>query len=50
MFLLLAKAIATMASGKKVELYRRRLEQGMEWDKKNKAWKWKDEDEHGKRI
>ena len=45
MFLLLAEAMAAMASGKKAELYRKRLEQGMEWDKKNKAWKWKDEDE-----
>jgi len=48
MFLLLAEAMAAMASGKKAELYRKRLEQGMEWDKKNKAWKWKDEDEPGK--
>jgi hypothetical protein len=48
MFLLLAEAMAAMASGKKAELYRKRLEQGMEWDKKNKAWKWKDEDEPAK--
>jgi hypothetical protein len=49
MFLLLAEAMAAMASGKKkAEKYRRRLEQGMEWDKKAKAWKWKDEDEPGK--
>ena len=48
MFLLLMEAMAAMASGKKAELYRKRLEQGMEWDKKNKAWKWKDEDEYGK--
>jgi hypothetical protein len=48
MFLLLAEAMAAMVSGKKAELYRKRLEKGMEWDKKNKAWKWKDEDEHGK--
>lgn len=48
MFLLLAEAMTAMASGKKAELYRKRLEQGMEWDKKNKAWKWKDEDEPGK--
>jgi hypothetical protein len=51
MFLLLAEAMAAMASDKKkAEFYRKRLEQGMEWDKKNKAWKWKDEDELGKRI
>jgi hypothetical protein len=48
MFLLLAEAMAAMASGKKAELYRERLEKGMEWDKKAKAWKWKDENEHGK--
>jgi len=48
MFLLLAEAMAAMVSGKKAELYRKRLEKGMEWDKKNNAWKWKDEDEHGK--
>ncbi len=42
MLLLLAEALAAMASGKKSELYRRRLVQGMEWDKKNKTWKWKD--------
>jgi hypothetical protein len=48
MFLLLAEAMAAMASGKKAEIYRKRLEQGMEWDKKEKRWKWKDEDEPGK--
>jgi hypothetical protein len=48
MFLLLAEAMAAMASGKKAEIYRKRLEHGMEWDKKAKAWKWKDEDEPGK--
>ena len=42
MFLLLAEAMAAMASGKKAEIYRKRLEKGMEWDKKEKAWKWKD--------
>jgi hypothetical protein len=42
MFLLLAEAMAAMASGKKAELYRRRLAQGMKWDKKNKTWKWKE--------
>ena len=49
MFLLLAEAMAAMASNKtKAEFYRKRLERGMEWDKKEKTWKWKDEDEHGK--
>jgi len=50
MFLLLAEAMAAMASGKKAEFYRKRLQKGMEWDKKEKRWKWKDEDEPGKRI
>lgn len=51
MFLLLAEAMAAMASDKKkAEFYRKRLEQGMKWDKKEKRWKWKDEDEPGKRI
>jgi hypothetical protein len=36
MFLLLAEAMAAVA------------EQGMEWDKKAKTWKWKDEDEPAK--
>jgi hypothetical protein len=49
MFLLLAEAMAAMASDKKkAEFYRKRLERGMEWDKKEKRWKWKDEDEPGK--
>ncbi len=35
MFLLLAEAMAAMASDKtKAEFYRKRLERGMEWDKK----------------
>lgn len=42
MFYLLAEAMAAMASGKKAELYRKRLQQGMEWDKKEKTWKWKE--------
>jgi hypothetical protein len=42
MFLLLAEAMAAMASGKKAEFYRRRLQKGMEWDKKAKTWKWKE--------
>jgi hypothetical protein len=48
MFLLLAEAMAAMASGKKAEFYRKRLEQGMKWDIKEKRWKWKDEDEPAK--
>jgi len=42
MFLLLAEAMAAMASGKKAEVYRQRLEKGMEWDKYLKTWKWKE--------
>ena len=42
MFLLLAEAMAAMASGKKAEFYRKRLEKGMKWDKKEKTWKWKE--------
>jgi len=49
MFLLLAEAMAAMASDKsKAEFYRKRLERGMEWDKNQKRWKWKDEDEPSK--
>jgi hypothetical protein len=49
MFLLLAEAMAAMASDKKkAEFYQQRLERGMEWDKNEKRWKWKDEDEPGK--
>jgi hypothetical protein len=44
MFLLLAEAMAAMASDKKkAEFYQKRLEQGMEWDKKAKKWKWKED-------
>jgi hypothetical protein len=42
MFYLLAEAMAAMASGKKAEFYRKRLEWGMEWDKKENRWKWKE--------
>jgi hypothetical protein len=43
-FLLLAEAMAAMASDKKkAEFYQKRLERGMEWDKKEKRWKWKEE-------
>jgi hypothetical protein len=49
MFLLLGEAMAAMASNKKkAQFYRKRLEQGMKWDKKEKRWKWKDEDEPAK--
>jgi hypothetical protein len=49
MFLLLAEAMAAMASNKtKAEFYQKRLERGMEWDKNEKRWKWKGEDEPGK--
>jgi hypothetical protein len=42
MFYLLAEAMAAMASGKKAEFYRQRLRKGMEWDKQEKRWKWKE--------
>jgi hypothetical protein len=42
MFYLLAEAMAAMASGKKAEFYRQRLQKGMEWDKHEKRWKWKE--------
>ena len=49
MFLLLAEAMAAMASDKtKAEFYQKRLERGMEWDTNEKRWKWKGEDEPGK--
>ena len=44
MFLLMAEAMAAMASDKKsAEFYRRRVQNGMEWDKIKKRWKWKGE-------
>src|SRR2546430_17454974 len=42
MFYLLAEAMAAMASGKKAEFYRKRLQKGMKWDKQAKTWKWKE--------
>jgi hypothetical protein len=42
MYYLVAEALAGMLSGKKAELYRKRLEKGLEWDKKEKTWKWKE--------
>jgi hypothetical protein len=42
-FYLLAEAMAAMASDKKkAEFYRKRLQKGMEWDKHEKRWKWKE--------
>jgi hypothetical protein len=43
MYYLVAEALAGLLSGKKAELHRKRLEKGLEWDKKNKAWKWKEQ-------
>jgi hypothetical protein len=48
MLWLLAESFAATLSSKKAELFRKRLETGMKWDKKEKMWKWKDEDEPGK--
>ena len=31
-----------------VKLYRQRMQNGVEWNKKLKTWKWKDENEAGK--
>ena len=42
MYYLVAEALAGMLSGKKAELYRKRLEKGLVWDKKEKTWKWKE--------
>ncbi len=42
MYYMVAEALAGMLSGKKAELYRKRLERGLEWDKKEKTWKWKE--------
>ena len=39
---LMAEVQAAMVSGKNAELFRKRLEKGMEWDKKAKTWKWKE--------
>jgi hypothetical protein len=42
-FYLLAEAMAAMASDKKkAEFYRKRLQKGMKWDKREKRWKWKE--------
>jgi hypothetical protein len=48
MLWLLAESFAATLSSKKAELFRKRLETGMKWDKKEKMWKWKNEDEPGK--
>ena len=42
MFLLLAESFAALLSSKKGEICRKRLEKGMEWDKKEKTRKWKE--------
>ena len=42
MYYLVAEALAGLLSGKKAELHRKRLEKGLEWDKKEKTWKWKE--------
>jgi hypothetical protein len=33
---------AMLKGGKRAELYRKRMQNGVEWDKELKAWKWKD--------
>jgi hypothetical protein len=42
MYYLVAEALAGLLSGKKAEMHRKRLEKGLEWDKANKTWKWKE--------
>jgi hypothetical protein len=37
-----AEALAGLLSGKKAEIYRKRLEKGLTWDKQAKSWKWKE--------
>jgi hypothetical protein len=40
---MLAAAMAAMAKGgKRAELYRKRMQNGMRWDKELKTWNWKD--------
>jgi hypothetical protein len=48
MLWLLAESFAATLSSKKAELFRKRLKTGMKWDKEDKMWKWKDEDEPAK--
>jgi len=42
MYYLVAEALAGLLSGKKAEMYRKRLEKGLTWDKQAKTWKWKE--------
>ena len=42
MYYLVAEALAGLLSGKKAEIYRKRLEKGLTWDKQAKTWKWKE--------
>ena len=39
---LVAEALGTLLTGKEGEKYRKRLEKGLTWDKKQKTWKWKE--------
>ena len=47
-YLLAAAMAAMLKGGKRAELYRKRMQNGVEWNKELKTWKWKDEDEPGK--
>ena len=42
MYYLVAEALAGLLSGKKAEMYRKRLEKGLTWDEQAKTWKWKE--------
>ncbi|HUL51100.1 MAG TPA: hypothetical protein VLU94_00815 [Candidatus Nitrosotalea sp.] len=39
---MVAEALASLLPGKLGQQYRKRLENGLVWDKKNKKWKWKE--------
>jgi hypothetical protein len=41
-YFMVAEALATLLPGKTGEKYRKRLEKGLEWDKQEKTWKWKE--------
>ena len=41
-YMLAAAMAATSKGGKRAELYRKRMQNGVEWDKELKTWKWKD--------
>jgi hypothetical protein len=41
-YLLAAAMAAMLKGGKRAELYRKRMQNGVEWDKELKTWKWKD--------